>query len=53
MGVSPTPRTYWYIAQDSTRILGEAFQRELLDINSRNKGYSCGLNSAGSGKSQC
>ena len=31
MGVSPTPRTYWYIDRDSTHILGEAFQRELLD----------------------
>ena len=36
MGVSPTPRTYWYLDQESTHILEEAFQRELLDyINNR------------------
>jgi len=29
MGVSPTPRTYCYNDQESTHILGEAFQREL------------------------
>jgi len=54
MGVSSTTRTYWYIDQESIHILGEAFQRELLDdINNRNVGYGCGLNSAGSGKFQC
>jgi len=31
MGFSSTARTYWYIDQDIIHILGEAFQRELLD----------------------